>query len=500
MVLQVAHLPPAQALALPVGRLRPGEGRARLAGQARLEGGKVAALVEDPAIRVDHAHVHEQVPRQLGGVPGVQRYGDPGHALELAAQDLRERALPRRDAVQHRAGEVRRRHEVLAQRLGQGPDQGGGLLLHQAGDQPLQAVGVELVERGHGHDHGDAVVVVARLELVGERQLHTVDIEVVRVIRAGDLPGLALHELLAAHAQALVIAVPAHPALEARAVHHLRRQALIVEGAEHRFVDEHVAAAGLRLQRLHSLDHLAVVGQARGMAVEAAADQGLVDEHPPRGGGVHAGEVDLAAAGKRQAVEGDILVARHPPAALLPEGLVVLAADEVRGDGLDPLRTHLRDGAREHPRRLHQLGGDDPFGPPPCEPGAREDRQRQAARAGIAAVLPAQGHIGHQPGEQGLVQGLVVRRLLVLAPAAALEQVPQLAVDVPPLAHAQVREEVLAAPGAQLALGEVARLLVKVVPQPHHREEVRALVLPAPVRLVRGLPGLHGALARVLHG
>ena len=72
---------------------------------------------------------------------------------------------------------------------------------------------------------------------------------------------------------------------------------------------------------------------------------------------------------------------------------------------------------------------------------------------------------------------------------------------VAPLAHPQVVDEHLA---AALELAALRQALVaerrEELPQVHEREEVRALVAEAQVRLVGGLRALERPLARIAHG
>jgi hypothetical protein len=81
---------------------------------------------------------------------------------------------------------------------------------------------------------------------------------------------------------------------------------------------------------------------------------------------------------------------------------------------------------------------------------ARVDEHFLAARAEVFGLLPALAHVRQQPGQQRAVDRIVVRRLLVeLQRELALEHFHDLPVDVVPLAHADVRQEVVAAPAAQ---------------------------------------------------
>src|SRR5690606_13162203 len=80
-----------------------------------------------------------------------------------------------------------------------------------------------------------------------------------------------------------------------------------------------------------------------------------------------------------------------------------------------------------------------------------------------------------------------------------LERAAQLLVDVPPLAHAQVAQEVALAELSQAALRELFQLVVQRFPDVEQREEIGVAVVEARVRLARGGLLVHRALARVLY-
>ncbi len=220
-----------------------------------------------------------------------------------------------------------------------------------------------------------------------KRQAQTVDGERVGIILPGDVHRFVLHEEFAAHAQRAVVVAVSDPALEARAIHHFAREAFGVEAVKHLLVHEHVAAARLGFELLDFGDDTAIVLQARCAAAQASPHQRLADEHLARVIRLHPREIDLAPAGEGQPVEGDVLEAAHAPTLFLPERLVVLAADKMLGQRLDPLRANFAHAAGEHPAGLHELGSDDPLGPALGEPGSGKDQQLQVTRAGVLALV-----------------------------------------------------------------------------------------------------------------
>lgn len=76
----------------------------------------------------------------------------------------------------------------------------------------------------------------------------------------------------------------------------------------------------------------------------------------------------------------------------------------------------------------------------------------------------------------------------------------KLGIDILPLAHAQVVEEIHPALAAELVRRERLLLLAEVVPQVHEGEEIGLFVVEATVLFVRGLLFVHRTLARILNG
>ncbi|SAF75120.1 Uncharacterised protein [Enterobacter kobei] len=75
----------------------------------------------------------------------------------------------------------------------------------------------------------------------------------------------------------------------------------------------------------------------------------------------------------------------------------------------------------------------------------------------------------------------VLRRLAVHRNAQLFHHLAQLSVDILPLAHAQVVEEIHAALAAELVRGERFLLLAEIVPQVHEGEEIGLFVVEATV-------------------
>ncbi|MBV6408575.1 MAG: hypothetical protein EFKGCFLK_02172 [Rhodocyclaceae bacterium] len=203
-------------------------------------------------------------------------------------------------------------------------------------------------------------------------------------------------------------------------------------------------------------------------------------------------------------MQGGALPGAHLAGLLLPVRVVDALPHQVGADLFQPFRLDPRQAARIEPRRLHQLGGDDPAAGFLRQRRTGMRPETDAARAEIVALLLAlQAEVAEEARQQGLVHLLVGRRLFVLAPAVFPGERVQLGVHLAPLAHAEITQEVPAAPVALLALRLVRPDLIEGLPQIQPGEEFRALLLlvaaPFGVGLV-GRAGLLGRpLARVLH-
>ena len=180
----------------------------------------------------------------------------------------------------------------------------------------------------------------------------------------------------------------------------------------------------------------------------------------------------------------------------------------MRGDRLDPLRLDRGDGPAPQPRGLDELGGDDPVRRLAGQAGAGEDRELGAAGAEVlgqrtaaalrppGAPLPGRAggehhlhaDVGQETGEQGGVNHGPVQKTMNLGVDPEIGgQAMQLAVQVLPLADAQVVEELGAAQAAEGGAGQLALPLGEVVPERDEGEEVRFRLGEAAVRGVGGL-------------
>src|SRR6185369_3998960 len=108
-------------------------------------------------------------------------------------------------------------------------------------------------------------------------------------------------------------------------------------------------------------------------------------------------------------------------------------------------------------------------------------------------LLVAQSHVAQQPGEQRAVdRAIAIGFFRLYRGFRPIERLLELLVHVAPLAHAWVRQEILAAQPLQPGL-------VLQLPQLEEREEIRLLVGKARVTLVGRLGAFRRPLSRVLH-
>src|SRR5690606_39237656 len=118
--------------------------------------------------------------------------------------------------------------------------------------------------------------------------------------------------------------------------------------------------------------------------------------------------------------------------------------------------------------------------------GPRGDGEPSPPRADVLSLLDVpDADVGEQAGEERGVYLLRLGRLLVANQPKRAGHLPELALQVLPLADAEVVEEVRAAQLAELVGGELALLGVQVVPEVEQRDEVRVGILEPRV-LLRG--------------
>ena len=191
-----------------------------------------------------------------------------------------------------------------------------------------------------------------------------------------------------------------------------------------------------------------------GLGVELAGHQGVADEDRPGLVGRDRAVVHAAVGIDDEAVERGLLVGGDPLGVLLPARIAVTAAQEVFGEALDPAAVDGRDGAREQPRGLADLGRHEPLRVLLRHARAREDVDLAVAGGLVLAVALVARDVAQQAGQDGAMHVVVGRRFRVGLQAHVLDLGAQLAVQVDPFTHADERQEVLRRHLAQAVLRE----------------------------------------------
>ena len=183
----------------------------------------------------------------------------------------------------------------------------------------------------------------------------------------------------------------------------------VVEGVYEFVIDQHIGPPRLVFQRLDLLHELGVVLEEAPLPdpvlADLACDQRLAEQDFARQFRIARTVVHAPLGMDHQAVQRDALPGHD------------MLADQVGADLLQPFRLDLGDAAREQARSLDDLGGDDPAPGLLQQAGTRMDVEADAACAEVVLVfLDDEADVAEQAGQQGLVDGLVTCRNLVLAP------------------------------------------------------------------------------------
>ncbi|MNH06204.1 hypothetical protein D3C79_655650 [compost metagenome] len=450
---------------------------------------------------IQHPEGEFQVIGHRRPIPGLARHRHPCHAPQLALHLVQQRPLLGVDAGEQRIGIVGGRHEVLAHRLWHRLDQRHQQLVAQAGDQPLEAFHLHLVEQRQRDVQGDAVGRLPGLELVAQLELEPPLLPEVRVVEIADVGRIPLHQHLPLEVEqfGILLLRLLPPLVEVTAGDHLLGQAGVVEAEQVLVIHQDVATARLVLQRLHLGQQLAVLAEEAMAGLEVPLHQGAADEQLAAQDGIQGAEVDEPLVDQGQAIEGHLLLGHDGAVLLRPVRVAVMQLDEVTGQRLHPLGLDATVDAGIEAGGLHQLGGHHPLGRLLEQAGGREEVEATVAgpqKLRFLQILVAD--VAEQAGQQGAVHRLEVRRLRVALEAQLFHRLAQLEVDVLPLAHPQVGEKLLLAQAAERVAAQQVLLLFQVVPQVDEGEEVGLLILEAAVLLVGGLLLLHGPLAGIL--
>ena len=317
------------------------------------------------ALLVDHAVGRPQVLGHLRPVPRLPWDHDAGGRAAPPLERVEQRLLPHRDAPEELPRPVGGGHERDAQVLRQRPDQRGDQLLAQAGDVPGEVVGADPVERRDRHLDREAVVVGARLEVVGQVEGQPLPLPRLREVGLGDLLGgvVGEHREVEVEQPRVLLALALPPLLEVHAGDDLGADAGVVEVEEDVLGDHDVAATRAVLELGGLLEQRPVVLvellPPRLQGSPLPLDQRVPDEQLARERPVDRAVVDQPVGDQRHAVQRDPLAGHDGRTFGRPVRLGVLPLHQVAGQLLGPLGLDGRDLARPQPRGLDQLAGHD---------------------------------------------------------------------------------------------------------------------------------------------
>lgn len=272
--------------------------------------------------------------------------------------------------------------------------------------------------------------------------------------------------------------------------------ALVVKLEQRFIVHQNVAAARFMLQLLHFRAQLQVFTEEGVARLPVALHQRVADKQLAAQGRIDLTVVDLTRGDHRQAVNGDFSVAITAPCARSQCGSLYERLSRCCATG----STHsgsIRAAMRPHRRLVStssatmvHFGG---FLNRP-EPGKMEKR---ALRAPVYSCFSASfiPMWDSRPVSSAIwISRYSAGSLFTGMPSSFTTA--KLGIDILPLAHAQVVEEIHPALAAELVRRERLLLLAEVVPQVHEGEEIGLFVVEATVLFVRGLLFVHRTLAR----
>ena len=175
------------------------------------------------------------------------------------------------------------------------------------------------------------------------------------------------------------------PLLETGAVDDIGAHDAIVESKDHLVVHQHIAAAGLVLQRFDLLYQPAVVIEEGRARIELPRNQCVTDENFSCLLGIDRSVVNPPPRHQRQSVKRHALVRRYHGTLALPVRVKVVLFYDISGGCLDPLGLDPRDRARKKPRRFHELGSNYPARLLLSKARAGKYRKAHAARSKVLA-------------------------------------------------------------------------------------------------------------------
>ena len=334
---------------------------------------------------------------------------------------------------------------------------------------------------------GHAVRVGPRLELIGQPQLEVALMPEVRVVELADRlrPLFNQHALFEVEQVRRLFAGLLPPAVEVAGGNHIVADALVVKLEQRFIVHQNVAAAGLVLKFLHFRAQLQVFAEEGVARLPVTLHQRVTDKQLAAERRIDLAVVDLARGDHRQAVNGHFFGRHHRALRPLPVRLAVRALKQMLRHRLHPFRIDTGGNASPQAAGFHQFRDHGPLRRLLEQARTREDGETGVARAGILLLLGVlHPNVGQQAGQQRDMNFAVLRRFAVHRNAQLFHHLPKLGIDILPLAHAQVVEEIHPALAAELVRRERLLLLAEVVPQVHEGEEIGLFVVEATVLFI----------------
>ncbi len=315
--------------------------------------GEVARHAELPTMLVHHAEIHQQVRRQLFEAERLQRHVNLLLFADVARQRLQQRRVRGGHFTAERCGEFRHRHQVAAQFLLQCLDQLRDLLRQDARNQPLATGSGHLIDQRKRHGQRDAIVVLARREVVAQHKADVVYLQIRRELVGGDARRLVAHQVVFFQVEQFRVGTLRllAPRFEGRAIvdvmpGELTGDAAVVERKDQFVVHQHIGAARLVLQRFDVGDQFPVVREERRARLELAADQCLAYEYLARFRRIHRPVMHALLGVEQQAMQSAAFIGHDLRGLLLPMRLVIMPLDQVRAGFLQPPRLDARHVAR----------------------------------------------------------------------------------------------------------------------------------------------------------
>ncbi len=344
----------------------------------------------------------------------------------------------------HRAAktgsEFRHGHQIAPDFLRQGLDELRHLLRQDARYQPLAARRGDLIDECQRHGEGDAIIVLARREVVAQREADVVYLELRRKLVGGDASRLVPHQIVFLQVQQLgIIALSLFtPMLKTRTVVYVSCDPCIVESKDQLVVHQHIRAARLVFQGFDIGNQFLIVRKERRARVELATHQCLSNKYLTRFRDIHRPVMHALLGVEQQTMQGTTFIGRNLRGLLLPMRIKVVAFDQMCAHLFQPFRLDACQSACVQTVRLHQLARHHPLSALLGQHRVRRDDELDAARPHILIAFQSfHADVAEQAAQQCLMYLGIAGGLLVLFHAHLGDLSVQLLVQFAPLAQTQ---------------------------------------------------------------